>query len=51
MKNMESTVGAGAKVTTDTKLLFPKIILFLPFLRVLCVPCGARVFSHFLRYE
>ena len=42
---MGSTVGSGAKVTTDTKLLLQKIILFLPFLRVLCVLCGARFFE------
>jgi hypothetical protein len=45
------TSNSGAKVTADTKFLLSEGILFLSFLRVLCVLCGARVFSDPLRYD
>ncbi len=50
MKNIGSTVRAGAKVTDDAKFLLSEIFLFLYFLRVLRVLCGARVFFNLLRH-
>ena len=46
----EHTLRAGAKVNADANFLLSELFLFLYFLRVLCVLCGARVFFDLFRH-